>query len=173
MLLNNDISVIKLIMILYLFVFANVISTKINTKIIDRIEQNVMIKHIVGLITVGVLLSLIYNSIPIKDLILYSIVIYVVFLLSTKISKNYVLLGLLVLVGVYFLSTETENRIKGIKNDQSININDKAKLIRHLESKNNKITYFYIFVVVVGSLMYDEKKNIQMGGSYDLMKFLN
>ena len=173
MLLNNDISVIKLVMILYLFVFANVISTKINTKLVERIEKNVMIKHIVGLITIGVLLSLVYNSIPLKDLILYSIIIYVVFLLSTKISKNYVLLGLLLLVGVYFLSAESENRIKGIKNDQSINIDEKVKLIKHLEGKNNKITYFYIFAVVIGSLMYDEKKNVQMGGSYDLMKFLN
>lgn len=173
MLLNNDISVIKLVMILYLFVFANVISTKINTKLVERIEKNIMVKHIVGLITIGVLLSLVYNSIPLKDLILYSIIIYVVFLLSTKISKNYVLLGLLLLVGVYFLSAESENRIKGIKNDQSININEKVKLIKHLEGKNNKITYFYIFAVVIGSLMYDEKKNIQMGGSYDLMKFLN
>lgn len=173
MLLNNDISVVKLIMILYLFVFANVISTKINTKIIDKIEENIMIKHIVGLITIGILLSLVYNSIPLKDLILYSVVIYVVFLLSTKISKNYVLLGLLVLVGVYFLSTETENKIKSIKNDQSININDKVNSIKQLESKNNKITYFYIFAVIAGALMYDEKKNIQMGGSYDLMKFLN
>ena len=173
MLLNNDISVIKLVMILYLFVFANVISTKINTKLVERIEKNVMVKHIVGLITIGVLLSLVYNSIPLKDLILYSIIIYVVFLLSTKISKNYVLLGLLLLVGVYFLSAESENRIKGIKNDQSINIDEKVKLIKHLEGKNNKITYFYIFAVVIGSLMYDEKKNVQMGGSYDLMKFLN
>ncbi len=173
MLLNNDISIVKLVMILYLFVFANVISTKINTKIIDRIEKNIMIKHIVGLITVGVLLSLVYNNIPLKHLILYSVVIYVVFLLSTKISKNYVVLGLLILVGVYFLSAETDNRIKGIKNDQSINVNDKVKLIKHLESKNNKITYFYIFVVVIGSLMYDEKKYVQMGGSYDLMKSLN
>jgi hypothetical protein len=173
MLLNNDISIVKLVMILYLFVFANVISTKINTKIVDRIEKNVMIKHIVGLITVGVLLSLVYNNIPLKHLILYSVIIYVVFLLSTKISKNYVVLGLLILVGVYFLSAETENRIKGIKNDQSININDKVKLIKHLESKNNKITYFYIFAVAIGSLMYDEKKHVQMGGSYDLIKFLN
>jgi len=124
MLLNNDISVVKLVMILYLFIFANIISTKINTKIVDRIEQNIIVKHIVGLITVGVLLSLVYNSIPLKDLILYSVIIYVVFLLSTKISKNYVLLGLLVLVGVYFLSTETENRIKSVKKDQSINISD-------------------------------------------------
>ena len=173
MLLNNDISIVKLVMILYLFVFANVISTKVNTKIIDRIEKNTMVKHIVGLITVGVLLSLVYNSIPLKDLILYSVIIYVVFLLSTKISKNYVLLGLLVLVGVYFLSSETENRINGIKNDQSLHITDKTKLIKHLEKKNNKITYFYIFAVVIGSLMYDEKKYTQMGGSYDLMKFLN
>ena len=173
MLLNNDISIIKLVMILYLFVFANVISTKINTKIVYRIENNVMIKHIVGLITVGVLLSLVYNSIPLKDLLLYSLVIYVVFLLSTKISKNYILLGLLVLVGVYFLSAETENRIKSVKNDQSLHITEKTKLITHLESKNNKITLFYIFVIVVGSLMYDEKKYVQMGGSYDLMKFLN
>jgi hypothetical protein len=173
MLLNNDISVIKLVMILYLFVFANVISTKINTKIIYRIENNVMIKHIVGLITIGVLLSLVYSSIPLKDLILYSLIIYVVFILSTKISKNYVLLALLLLVGVYFLSAETENRIKGIKNDQSIHITEKSKLITHLESKNNKITYFYIFAVVIGSLMYDEKKFVQMGGSYDLVNFLN
>ena len=173
MLLNNDISVTKMIMILYLFVFANVISTNVNKKILDRVEKNIIVKHILGLITVGVLLSLVYKNIPLTHLVLYSITIYFVFLLSTKIATKYILLAILILFAVYFFNQMNENKIHSIKTDNSINIKKKESLIKKLESMSNNITYFYIGAVVVGSLMYDQKKSMQFGGSYSVLKMLN
>ena len=173
MLLNNDISVTKMIMILYLFIFANVISTNINKKLIDRVENNIIIKHILGLITVGVLLSLVYKNIPLTHLVLYSVTIYFVFLLSTKIATKYILLAILILAGVYFFNQMNENKIDSIKTDQSINLQNKESLIKKLESTSNNVTYFYIGAVIFGSLLYDQKKSTQFGGSYSVLKMLN
>lgn len=173
MLLNNDISVMKIIMTIYLFIFVNVISTNVTKKIIDRVEENIIIKHILGLITVGVLLSFQYKNIPIKHLILYTLTIYFVFLLSTKISHTYILLAILILAGVYFFNQMNENKIDSIKTDQSINLQNKESLIKKLESTSNNVTYFYIGAVIFGSLLYDQKKSTQFGGSYSVLKMLN
>ena len=57
----NNISISKTLMILYLIIFTNIISHKISDKIYQRVESNLIIKHIIGLITVGVILSLLYT----------------------------------------------------------------------------------------------------------------
>jgi len=170
---NQDISIIKTIMIMYLFIFANVISTKINTKIIERIEENIIIKHIIGLITVGVILSLVYKNLCPKRIITYSIIIYFIFILSTKVPKKYILLSVILLMGFYFMNYFTENKLYNIKKDKSINLKNKENSINHLEKKCNTMTFVYIFAILAGSLLYDEKKYNQYGGSYSLSKFLN
>lgn len=168
----NDISIMKTIMMFYLLIFTSVISDKIKNKISMRVEENLIIKHIIGLITVGVLLSMVYQ-LDIKELILYSLVIYSIFLLSTKISSNYVLLAILVSSGIYFMDYFNQNKLKNIKIDQSIDSKNKEIIMDNLHKKSKHITIFYIGAVILGSLLYDEKKYKQFGGSYSLLKELN
>ncbi len=84
---NGDISIVKILMILYLIVFTNTLTVKFSEKLLYKINENIILKHIIGLITISIVLSLLY-SLEGKDLILYSILIYFVFLLSTKMSSN-------------------------------------------------------------------------------------
>lgn len=168
----SNISIMKSLMIIYLIIFTNVISNKISNKIYQRIEKNLIIKHIIGLITIGVILSLLYQ-LNHKELILYSIVIYFVFLLSTKISSNLIFLAIMVLSGVYFVDYFNQNKLNDIKSDKSIDAENKEKIINELEKKSKHMTIFYVISVILGSLLYDEKKAVQMGGSYSLMKLLD
>ena len=99
--LNGDISIVKILMILYLIVFTNTLTVKFSEKLLYKINQNVILKHIVGLITIGVVLSLLY-SLEGKDLILYSLLIYFAFLLSTKMSSDLLIIAIVILSGLYF-----------------------------------------------------------------------
>jgi hypothetical protein len=169
---ENNISVIKILMILYLFIFTNVLSTKINEKIIYKLNQNFILKHIIGLITIGILLSLVYNLSGL-ELLKFSILIYFIFLLSTKMSSDLIIITIVILSGLYFYDHFNEKKINQVKSDNIIN-NDKKNII--LNNKNNirkNITLFTIVLVIIGSLLYEDKKVSQYGGSFSLMKFLN
>lgn len=171
--LNGNISIIKIIMILYLFVFANIISSKINKKIVDNINESFIVKHLVGIITIAVLLSLLYDNLNIIKLLFYSITIYFVFLLSTKVSTKYVAIPAIILLGIYFINYFNDNKLKDIKNDKSIDFEKKENMINIIQNKNIHMTLFYIVAVAIGAFFYDENKSIQFGGSYSLVKLLD
>lgn len=160
-------------MILYLFVFANIISSKINKKIVDNINESFIVKHLVGIITIAVLLSLLYDNLNITKLLFYSITIYFVFLLSTKISTKYVAITAIILFGIYFINYFNDNKLKDIKNDKSIDFKKKENVIDIIQNKNIHMTLFYIVAVAIGAFFYDENKAIQFGGSYSLVKLLD
>lgn len=170
--LNGDISIVKILMILYLIVFTNTLTVKFSEKLLYKINENIILKHIIGLITIGIILSLIY-SLEGKDLILYSILIYFVFLLSTKMSSDLLIIAIVVLAGLYFFDYFNDKKINQIQNDNNVSNNTKNNII--INKKNNKrnITLMTLFIVVCGSLIYENKKVGQYGGSFCLDKFLN
>jgi hypothetical protein len=170
---NLNFPIVKIVMIMYLFVFANAMSTRINQRIVDKIESNHIAKHLIGLITIAVILSLFNSTMPIKELAFYSIAIYVVYLLSTKVSRNLLLACILILAGLYFMSYVNDKRLRYIKLDQTLSGIKKEELIAQLENKNKYLSGGYIAAVVIGSLFYEQKKSGQFGGSYSLVKFFD
>jgi len=171
--INNDISLVKIIMLIYLFVFINNISTNINRKLVNTINNNIVLKHIIGIISISVMLSLLYKDLSIKELIVYSLSIYFIYILSTKISTCYLLVGLLVLICFYFADYINQNKYNRIKLDKALDIETKTNLIKKIENNHKYLTLFYIGAVVIGALMYDEKKHNQFGYSYTIIKFLD
>lgn len=170
--LNGDISILKILMILYLIVFTNTLTVKFGEKLLYKINENIILKHIVGLITIGIILSLIY-SLEGKDLILYSILIYFVFLLSTKMSSDLLIIAIVVLAGLYFFDYFNDKKINQINNDNNLSNEIKNNIIVNKKNNKRNITLMTLFVVVCGSLIYENKKVGQYGGSFSLNKFLN
>ncbi len=171
-LLNGEISVIKVLMLFYLLITMNIMSKNINNKIETIIKDNIYLKHLLGLITVMILLSLIYNLTS-TDLILYSIILYFVFLLSTKISSKYVIVLLLILAVIYFYDYFNEKKIKEIQIDTILNKNEKNNIIENKKINSRNVTIGTIFVILCCSLLYENKKINQFGGDFELNKFLN
>ncbi len=168
-----NLPIVKVVMIMYLFVFANVVATRMNQRILEKIENNHIAKHLIGLITIAVILSLVNTTMAMKELVIYSIGIYLVYLLSTKVSRNVLLVSLLILTGLYFTSYVNDKRLKYIKLDKTLSGIEKEEIIANLEKKNKYITGGYIAAVVIGALFYDQKKSAQFGGSYSLVKFFD
>lgn len=171
-LLNGEISVVKVLMLLYLLIMTNIMSKNINNKIELIIKNNKYLKHLLGLITLSILLSLIYNLSD-TDLILYSIVLYFVFLLSTKISSKYIIILLLLLSIIYFYDYFNEKKIKEIKIDTILNENEKNTIIENKKINTRNITISVLSVIICGSLLYENKKINQFGGNFELNNFLN
>jgi len=170
--LNGEISIIKILMILYLIVFTNTLTVKFGEKLLYKINENIILKHIIGLITIGIILSLLY-SLEGKDLILYSLLIYFAFLLSTKMSSDLLIIAIVILAGLYFFDYFNDKKINQLNNDNNVSKEIKNNIIKNKKNNKRNITLMTLFVVVCGSLIYENKKVGQYGGSFNLDKFLN
>lgn len=170
--LSGDVSIIKILMILYLIIFTNVISNKFSEKITNKINETIVLKHVIGLITIGIILSLLH-SFDGKELLLYSIMIYFVFLLSTKISTDYIITFVVILSGLYFFDYFNNKKIHQISIDENISTDIKNKIFNNKKNNKKYITMLTIFTAICGSLMYENRKVHQYGGNFSLNKFLN
>jgi len=168
-----NVSPIKVLMFFYLILMANLLSTKLNAHLIDNINNNKILKHIIIFVTIIVLLTLVYSDLNIYDLIIYGFIIYFVFILSTKMNKNYVMGILSLLVLFYLKDYYNKQKIMIIAKDQTLNGLDKEKKIENINKQNLSMNVIFGLLVVGGALLYDNKKVAQYGGGYSLQKFFN
>ena len=156
-LINGEISIVKILIILYLIVFTNTLTVKFGEKLLYKINENIILKHIIGLITIGIILSLLY-SLEGKDLILYSLLIYFAFLLSTKMSSDLLIIAIVILAVLYFFDYFNDKKINQLNNDNNVSKEIKNNIITNKKNNKRNITLMTLFVVVCGSLIYENKK---------------
>ena len=125
---NSNISPIKILSLLYILLMSNILCTKINKHLIEYLHSNAIAKHILGFITIIVLITIVYKNLDIRELLFYSVIIYVLFVLATKCiyQVNIIVLGLLFVLYIY--NYFTENKMNNIKYSQ---IDDKDKNKSH------------------------------------------
>jgi len=168
-----NVSPIKILLFFYLILMTNLLSTKLNAHLIENINNNKILKHILIFTTIVVLLTIIYSDLNIYDLIIYGFIIYFVFILSTKMNKNYIL-GILTLLFLFYLKDYyNKQKIITITRDQTIKGIDKEQKIENINKQNMTINVIFGLLVVGGALLYDDKKYTQYGGGYSLLKFFN
>lgn len=169
---NTDISPIKILSILYVLLMSNILFTKINKHLIEYLQSNVLAKHILGFITIIVLITLVYKNVDYRELLFYSIITYILFVLSTKSTYqiNIIILGLLFILYIY--NYFTDDKIKNFNLSQ-INVVDKNNLISKLKIKKNHGLILFAGAVIFGSLLYDSKKYEQYKNNYSLLVFVS
>lgn len=170
--INLNISPLKILMILFLLMLSNGSLIKHNN-FTQVIENNNIVKHITIIITIAVIISLLYNGIPLIELIFYSFILYIIYVLSIKLDKKYVLLFGITLSLLYFIDYYNRHNINLIKNDKNIQSKKKDKIIEEINKKNIYLFGGFVIIVIAGSLTYDNKKHTQYGSGYSMTKFLN
>jgi len=170
--INLNISPIKILMLFYLLLMSNLITQKINKHIIEKLNNNKLLQHIVGIITILVILCLVYDNMNIYDMVIYTFVIYFVFVLSTKLNQNVLLFSIMLLILFFLKEYYNNNKINLIIKDNSIDGIQKEIRIKQIEKENITLNVIYGLVVIGGALLYDDKKYKQYGGNYTLKKFL-
>ena len=170
--INLNISPIKILMLFYLLLMSNLITQKLNKHIIEKLNNNKILQHILGIITILVILCLVYDNMNIYDMVIYTFVIYFVFVLSTKLNQNVLLFSIMLLILFFLKEYYNNNKINLIIKDNSIDGIQKEIKIKQIEKENITLNVIYGLVVIGGALLYDDKKYKQYGGNYTLKKFL-
>jgi hypothetical protein len=151
---------------------SNFITSKLNKHLIEHINNNKITQHLLGIITILVILCLVYNNLNIYDMVIYTFVIYFVFVLSTKLNQNVLLISIILLLLFFIKEYYNNKKINLIIKDENIDGITKEKRIIKIEKENFTLNVIYGLVVIGGALLYDDKKYNQYGGNYTFRKFL-
>lgn len=172
---ESGISLIKVILVFSLLNIATSSST-LSHQLKDFINDDRIIQHIVGFITVMVIITLLKSNYKMKisnsQIILYSVFAYLWYLFSTKMDLHLNLIFLLLLVLGYFYENMLREKSNELNEDKILTENEKNEII--LKNKNKEKYMFWGLVVatMVGVYLYSNKKQVQYGGGYNILNFL-
>lgn len=168
----TKISLTKALLIFYLILANNYTGNLMSGQLQDFLKTNRFAKHIVGLITVLVLLNTFGGVTDIRPLVAYTILGYTWFTFTTKLDLEWNMLIFGLMLGGYLY----ENKLFVIEdeahNDPTLSPEQKEAI----DAKNNKyklaITAIIVGVTALGAFRYYNKKIGQFGGGFNDLDFL-
>jgi Ca2+/Na+ antiporter len=139
----------------------------------EMIDESRIIQHIIGLTTIIALIILLSDGhVGSVDILSYSLIAYVWFLLSTKLDIHWNIIVIVLLLVAYLYENSLKFKEINTSNDKILTEEEK----KYLQKDNcYKRMYFMIgilMVTITGVLIYANKKEEQYGGGYSTLNFL-
>ena len=91
-------------------------------------------------------------------ILIYTFVIYFVFVLSTKLNQNVLYVSLTLLLLFFIKEYYNNKKINLIIKDENIDGMIKETKIKKIEKENFMLNVIYGLIVIGGALLYDDKK---------------
>lgn len=171
-LFNTKITLAKGILLFYLAVGNNFLKNLYPGQLTDVIDKSRLAQHVIGFITMFVLIDLASDTSKLDSTLIYSTIAYLLFVLTTKLDLHWNLAIVILLIAGYLYERRLETKEVNSEKDPSLNKGD----IMKIHNKNNKIkTTILITLIIItgiGTYFYHKKKITQYGGNYDNIKFL-
>lgn len=140
---------VKGLLIMYIISFTPITSNLISQKLKQSIMQNRFAQHIIGIVTVMVVMNLLGIT-NVYQLLKYTAVLFILFLLSTKLNLSTFILIITLLLISYLIEVNFDNKIKRMKNDQMI-----SNEIISNEMKIHKLTRYLLLSLIGFIIIYD------------------
>ena len=167
---SSQISLAKVLLIYYLFALSS--SNKLISKQMrEYINDTRYIQHVLGFLTMIVLVTLVSN-IDTRDAIFYAVIGYVWFIFSTKLDIHWNIIIIILLFMGYMFDNSMKNRVNEIKLDKTLSDEQKLFLIANDIYIKNLIVGSVMIITILGTLFYSYKKHEQYGGSYDIFTYI-
>jgi len=169
---SNHTSIAKVLLVFYVLIASSCTDGLMAKQMREYIKDNKFMQHIIGFLTMIVLVSMIGGVVDTRSIILYALIGYVWFILSTKldIHWNIIILSLLFIGFMYENSIEV--RETELQNDVSLNDIEKQKILSEDIQVRNWIVGSIIIVTIIGTVFYSHKKHEQYGGGYDVFAYM-
>ncbi len=173
-----NLSIGKVLLLTFIIISSSYCSNLFSNGLKNALETNKYVQHIILIILIMSMLILFGNpfganisSIHTFNLVIITLLIYVWFILMTKLDLSW-FIGIIILLAIYFLyETKTNIDINQQLNDNSINNETKNDIINTFIQTNNYVLTALFATTVVGSLFYTNEKQIQYGGGFSINKF--
>lgn len=169
---GNNMSLSKVLLVFYLIIATNFTNNLVSKQLKEFIEDSRIAQHIIALVTMLVLITSIGGVVDTKKAVFYSIFGYVWFLFTTKLDIHWNMVIIMILVAGYLYENSISEHEQELSDDKNVDKKKKEEIIRNDNNIKSGIVYAAILVTVIGTLMYNTKKQVQYGGGFDPVTYL-
>lgn len=168
-----EMSLGKIILLYFLLASSSSLFPILSKQWKTTLESSRLAQHLLGITTMLAIIILVSNgNFSIQRIITYTVIGYLVFILSTKLDLQWNIMIILGLLGFFMYQDNNLTKDNNLENDKNVSEQEKESI-----QKNNKSSYVYITLAIIGAvicgnLLYSDKKETQYGGGYSLTKFL-
>ncbi len=162
---------IESLLALYLIQLTSFTSNTVSKQMKEFVYSNRIIQHIINFIFIFILISIMEPNKNLNYLILNTSILYLFYILSTKMDLQFNLLFLIGLLIYYFYNKELKNQSNRINNDNDLDNEFKEKFNYKINWKKNIYSIIFIFITLLFSYIYFNRKNVQYGGKFNYANF--
>ena len=169
---TKSISLVTLLLLFYVLITLGDAENLISKQTKELIRSNRYIQHVLGFMTLFVLITLIVDDIDTRSAVAYAMLGYIFFIFTTKLDAHWNIIILILLFIGYGLEHSFKTRTKEIGSDNNISLDDKTKLCAEITQYKNWIVGTVLIVTLIGTTCYSQKKIEQYGGGYDALVYI-
>lgn len=165
-------SIARVLLIFYLLVASNYTDNLMAKQMKEYLTNNRIAQHIIGFLTLSVLVSLVGGITDTRSVLVYTLIGYVWFTFSTKLDIHWNIIILILLATGYMYENSLIIKEKQILSDPNLTDIQKIDIIKKYNIYKSWIVGSIMTVTLLGTLLYTHKKHVQYGGNYDVVKYL-
>lgn len=165
-------SLVKIMMIFYVLVASSATDNLLSKQIKEFVNDSRYMQHILGFLTMIILVTLVGGTVDNKSAIFYALIGYIWFIFSTKLDIHWNIIILILLFIGYMIENNMHAKELSIKSDKMLSDEQKQNLIKEDIRYRNWVIGGIFMVTIVGTLFYSQKKHEQYGGGYDVFAYI-
>jgi hypothetical protein len=179
--MDTNFSLARIILLTYVIIASNYCTNLFSNGLKKAIEENRLVQHLILLILIMSLLIIFENPFGLEftndhtiNLIIMTLLIYVWFIMTTKLDLAWNI-SILVLLTIYFLYESRQiSQYKVIIADNNLDLLKKNELLNSFKNLQNYLLLGIFGITLVGTFFYAKEKqeqysniNYQSGGGYN------
>jgi hypothetical protein len=165
-------SLAKILLIFYVLVASSATDNLMSKQFREYVRDNRYMQHVLGFLTMFVLITLLCDGIDTKIALGYALIAYIWFIFSTKLDIHWNIIILILLFVGYMIENQIMVRDREINTDNNLSNEQKLILIKDNNQYTNWIIGSILLITVIGTLFYSHKKQEQYGGGYDVFAYM-
>jgi hypothetical protein len=170
---GSSVSLSKALLIFYVLIASQFTGGLIGKQLREYIQENRIAQHIISFIMLLVIIHLIGGVNDMKKVVIYGTIGYIWFIFTTKLDIHWNLIVILLLVIGYLYENNIFNDEQLIlTKDQVLSSEEKSKIINKNKNYRSYIVVGILLTTLVGTLLYEQKKGVQYGGGFSILKYL-
>ncbi len=167
----KDLSFVKLFVLYNLFVMSKFNSPLLSKQLKNMLDESRIAQHIVSFIFIFVLIQAFTETNDVYNIFNKSVLIYVGFVLSQKLDLQWYVMFMAMLLLYTLYENFLEEKEKNLKTDNVLDIDTREQLLKESENKKKIITSAMFGLMLIGVIIYADRKQDQYGGGYNMTNF--
>lgn len=167
-----SISPIKILFIFYVLAMSDYSENMMSNQMKEYIKNNRLVQHIIGILTMIMLITIVTDVSDTRTVVIYSLILYTCYILSTKLDIYWNIIIIILLFVGYMYENSQHKKELDIMSDQSLTDEQKTKMIDDANKYKIWLSGAILLIIIVGTFLYSQKKQIQYGGGYDFFEYI-